>query len=284
MATGTDAAGDARAVSQRTGEPLYGPRRARWPAHLFAAAVIMLTVGLGLWQLQRAEQKATAQADRDQALAAAPRLLDAAVIATAGSDTGVADRLDGARVRVRGSFDPDHTILLDNRTRGGIAGFHVLAPMRVDGTDASVLVLRGWIAADPRDRMKLPAPVTPNGVVEVEGLALRELQQPLVLGREAGTEPARLWQRFDPARFERWAGTQVAPLLVRQTVEPAFVDGLARDWNQPGVGVDRHRGYALQWFTMALVAAVGWIVLALRGRRKPDGGVIPSAGAADGER
>jgi surfeit locus 1 family protein len=283
VATETDAAGDARAVSQRTGEPLYGPRRARWPAHLFAAAVIVLTVGLGLWQWQRAEQKAMAQADRDQALAAAPRLLDAAVIETARADAGIAVRLDGTRVRVRGRFVPEHTILLDNRTRGGIAGFHVLAPMRVDGTAASVLVLRGWIAADRRDRMKLPAPVTPTGVVEVEGLAVRELQQPLVLGGDTGTEPARLWQHFDAARFERWAGTPVAPLLVRQTVEPAFVDGLARDWNQPGVGVDRHRGYALQWFTMALVAAGGWIVLALRGRRQSGAGIAP-AGAADGDR
>jgi len=56
------------------------------------------------------------------------------------------------------------------------------------------------------------------------------------------------------------------PVLVRQTAE--LDDGLARDWVQPASGVDRHRGYAVQWYAMAAVTAGLWLWLTLRGRRK----------------
>ena len=246
--------------------------RSRWLAHLLALFVIGLTTSLGIWQLQRASEKAAAQAHQAEALARAPTLLDAATFDGLLARPSTAADLDGRLVRVQGHFDAAHTVFLDNRTRQGVAGFHVLAPLKVSGSDQVVMVLRGWIARDPRDRTRLPVLLTPEGLVEVQGLAQRELAQPVVLGGRGGDdrETARLWQHYEPDGFAAWSGLRPAPLLVRQTVEPTYRDELARDWNQPGTGVDRHRGYALQWFTMAAVALAVWIGLSLRGRRSAD--------------
>lgn len=249
--------------------PLYDRPRSRWPAHLFAVFVIALTSSLGIWQLQRAEQKAAAQAGQAEALARAPTAVDGVALNGLAVKPEAVLGLDGALVSLRGQFDAEHTLFLDNRTRQGVAGFHVLAPLRVVGSDQVVMVLRGWIPRDPRDRTRLPPLQSPEEPVEVQGLALRELAQPVMLGRpgQGDRETGRLWQHYDPASFAAWSGLAPAPLLVRQTIEPAYHDALARDWNQPGTGVDRHRGYALQWFAMAAVALGAWIWLGWRGRR-----------------
>jgi surfeit locus 1 family protein len=240
--------------------------RTRLIPTLAAAAVVALTVSLGNWQLRRADEKDALQQGRDAALALAPVALTGTV-----SDAAA---LDGRRVAVEGVFDAARTVLLDNRTRNGVAGFHVLAPVRLaqpaDAAPRHVLVLRGWIARDLADRTRLPALRTPEGPVRIEGLALAALPQPIVLGdTSGGTDDSRIWQRFGFEAYGRWSGLSVLPVLVRQTSE--LDDGLARDWVQPGGGVDRHRGYAFQWYALAVATLAAWLWYAVlrRVRRSP---------------
>jgi cytochrome oxidase assembly protein ShyY1 len=183
--------------------------------------------------------------------------------------------IDGQRVQVEGTFVPARSIFLDNRTREGVAGFHVLTPLKLAGRNEHVMVLRGWVARDPFDRNRLPPVITPSDPVRVTGLAVAELQQPMMLGEEPVPGPGdRLWQHFDYAKFSGWAGITLHPVVVRQTAEPDYRDGLARDWNQPGVSVDRHRAYAFQWFALTAAAFVTWMVLLRRQTtpRQPEGG------------
>ena len=255
---------------------------------LAAVAVVALTVSLGNWQLRRADDKARLQLQRDQALARAPLPIGTALLDAAATD--------GQRVSVEGRFDEPHTVFLDNRTRQGVAGFHVLTPMRIeadlpaDGTVRYVLVLRGWIARDIAERTRLPPLRTPTGVQRIEGLAIVDLPQPIVLGssgpeggaaeasaagRASGNDrgnevgkdaSARIWQHLSMPDYARWSGLPMQPVLVRQTVE--LDDGLARDWVQPASGVDRHHGYAVQWYAIAAVTAGLWLWLSLRPRRR----------------
>lgn len=229
---------------------------------LAAAAAVALTASLGTWQLRRADEKAALQAARDAALADVPVAVDARPVD--------ARALDGRRVVLRGRFDATRTVFLDNRTRRGVAGFHVLAPLRPEGADPDaphVMVLRGWIARDPVDRARVPALVTPEGAVRVEGLAAAELAQPIVLGgADAGAREGRILQRYDPAEYAAWAGLAVQPIVVRQT--SALDDGLARDWAEPGGGVDRHLGYAFQWFAMAAAVVALWAWFAVIAPRR----------------
>src|SRR5690554_968276 len=121
-----------------------------------AAALIgaALTASAGNWQLNRAADKARLQAAYDRG-AAEP------AIHVGARPLEAADLLL-RRVEVEGEFVPAAMVLLDNRIHNGVAGYHVIMPLRVPGSSMHVLVNRGWIAAGP-DRSRLPEVPTPSG-------------------------------------------------------------------------------------------------------------------------
>lgn len=221
--------------------------------------MVALTVSLGNWQTRRAEEKASIQA----AIDAVGR--DAPLSVTAASTDLSA--LDGRRVRVRGSFVADRTVFIDNRTRKGVAGFHVVTPVRIEGSQRHVLVLRGWVARDPRERTRLPLVPTPEGAVEVDGLGQASIAQVLELREAPVPGPGdRLWQNVDFDRFRTWSGLELLPLMIRET--GLRDDGLVREMPPAGDDVAKHRGYAFQWYAMA-VATIGlWIFLSFFRRRE----------------
>ncbi len=233
--------------------------------NIAAIAAIALTVSLGNWQMNRAAYKAGLQTARDAADRGAPQRLG-----FSPAEAGIAA---GQRVLIRGRFVAQDTVLIDNRTHDGIAGVHVVTALRIENPGAAgpgqlVPVLRGWIARDPADRSRLPAPATPDGVVEVEGRVEAELAKAMELGSDGATGP--LWQNFDYERFERRIGEPVMRLVVRQDALPgAPDDGLVRDWPVPGDGVARHHGYAFQWYSLAAMVAGlwGWFLIKAIRRR-----------------
>lgn len=235
---------------------------------LAALALVAVTVSLGNWQMRRADEKRALHARHE----AARR--DAVVRVPAG-DLDPAS-LEGRRVVARGELLPRWTVFVDNRTHKGIAGFYVLSPLRMTGSERHVLVLRGWVASDPRERSRLPDLATPAGEVEIEGIAQHDLEHVLELGRSAPPGPQdRLWQNADVASFARWSGLAMQPLVVRETVAPRVGaderdDGLVRDWPDPGSGVEKHLGYAFQWYALAVLAAGLWARFVLFGRRKAE--------------
>ena len=237
---------------------MRGTRVTRWIPALALAIVVAVTFSLGQWQVRRGAEKDALQAQRDAARAAAPVAPSAQTPALAG--------LDGRRVVLAGRLEESKTVLLDNRTRSGVAGFHVLTPLQLDG-GAWVMVLRGWVARDALERTRLPALPPQAEAVRVEGFAQAALAQPMVLARQAEPAPGeRLWQHYDVEAYRRWSGLAVVDGIVRQT--SALPDGLERDWVEPGSGADKHRGYAFQWFAMAATAALAALVLAWRALRR----------------
>jgi cytochrome oxidase assembly protein ShyY1 len=231
----------------------------RWIPALALIFVVAVTFSLGQWQVRRAAEKDALQAQRDLARAAAP-------IAPSAMKPELPS-LDGRRVLLAGRFDDSKSVFLDNRTRGGVAGFHVLTPMQLEG-GAWVVVLRGWVARDARERTRLPVLPAQVDTVQIEGFAQASLAQPMVLARQPDAAPGeRLWQHYDAEDYRRWSGLAVVEGIVRQT--SALSDGMARDWVEPGSGADKHRGYAFQWFAMCVCAALAALVLAWRALRGP---------------
>jgi surfeit locus 1 family protein len=133
-------------------------------------------------------------------------------------------------------------VLLDNRLQAGVAGYHVIMPLRIEGSSMHVLVNRGWVAAGP-DRSRLPAIATPGGTVRVTGIAT-------VPGRflELARTDDRgvVWQNLTIDRFRAARQLDVQPVVIEQG--DAVDDRLVRDWPRPDFGVARHYGYAVQWF------------------------------------
>src|SRR5690606_7179563 len=156
--------------------------------------VVFVTVSLGNWQWRRADEKRALQAQRE----AAER--DAPIEVTAAGVDAVA--LEGRRVRVRGRFVSKFDVFIDNRTYRGVAGFHVVSPLRLADSDSHVLVMRGWTPSDPRDRWQVPAVPAPADEVAVEGAALLDLARTLELGETPQPGPDdRIWLNVDLDRY-----------------------------------------------------------------------------------
>jgi surfeit locus 1 family protein len=231
------------------------PRRARFrlrPVWLVvAAAGCAAFVALGNWQSRRAEEKLAAQRSLDTLAAAAPVQLPATPVA--------ASEYAGRRVVVVGEYVPVHTVLIDNRVHRGVAGYHVVTPMRIGDGPLHVLVNRGWVAAGPR-RDRLPDVGAPAGSQRIEGLAVAQGRPAYELAPDDAPGPVR--QHLDLDRVAAVSGLRLQPIIVQQT--GAAPDGLVRAWERPDAGVNTHRAYAVQWYGLAILTAVVYVALGFK--------------------
>ena len=222
---------------------------------LAAAAGIALTLALASWQLNRAHEK-EGRAARLEA-----RTKDPPVALTAAEAR--AEDLEWRRVTARGRLDARHVVFVDNRIRRGVAGYHVVMPLEIGSTSGGasryVLVNRGWIAANP-ERSVLPAVKTPDGTVEITGLATVPGKRFLELTSQV-TE-GKVWQNLTLERYRQAVRIPLQPVVIQQ--ESPLNDGLAREWERPDLGVDKHYGYAFQWLALALTLLVFYLVTHVR--------------------
>jgi surfeit locus 1 family protein len=217
---------------------------------LVAGALVIATVAAGNWQTRRAEEKIQLARRLDEA-ARAPAL-------SVPREPAAAETFEHRRVVARGRYVASATLLLDNKVHAGVAGYHVLTPLRLEGSDMHVLVDRGWIAAG--DRRALPAVPTPQGPVAVEGIVGLPPRRILELAPESGAGPLR--ENLVIERERERLGLALQPFVVLQT--SAADDGLVREWERPDTNVARHRSYALQWYSFAALAVVFYVLVCTR--------------------
>lgn len=227
--------------------------RFRWVPTLLLALPIPIFIALGLWQLDRAEQK------REQAQVLAERAAMPAFELTAL----VADpeNLRFRKLQARGVFDAGGQILIENRRQGNRTGFHVITPLRIDGLDLRILVNRGWIPA-ASDGSPAPAPV-PDGSVTVTGES--HIPSPPALILHGGADAAKDWgARWPYVTVDLYAvafGHSMQPVVILQAPED---DGeFLRSWPHEMPKEGMHLGYAIQWLAFALIALVLWLRLSL---------------------
>ena len=219
-----------------------------WPT-LAAVAGIALMLALGNWQLGRGQEKSELKARIDK-LAAGP------VIHVPASELNAAD-VQLRRVEARGVFEPKYAVWVDNRVRHGVVGYHVVMPLRLGDGGRYVLVNRGWVAAE-RDRSRLPEVKTPAGPVTVTGMALVPGGRFLELSGRV-TE-GKVWQNLTLERYRQAMSIAIQPFLIQQDQSGAPDDALVREWDAPDLGVDKHYGYAFQWFALAVLILVIYLV------------------------
>lgn len=216
----------------------------------FAAAAVMI----GNVQRGRAEQK---QSDFDRIESARHR-----APIQIGASPAEAALLDRQPVAVRGRWVSEKTILIDNRTHNGIAGYHVVTPLRIEGARICILVNRGWIAA-PRLRSDLPRlPALTETQANVRGIARLPLENAFELAPDRA--PGMVWQHLSLERFRVWSGLVLQPVILLQT--DAIEDGLVRDWQPADSGALKHWGFALVWYLAAAAAAVAAVVYSVERR------------------
>jgi len=228
-------------------------RRCRDPWLMGSVGVVLaLFSGLGVWQLERAQQKRELKEiyiERSKLNPLGPRDL-----VLGGSAALVAWR----RVRVHGRYDPSVTVLLDNQVLHGIPGYFILTPFRVEPRGPWVLVNRGWIPLQG-GRHWVPPIVSEKKETEITGLA-RPLYRPAIMLGEDDPErlSATVWRvlSVDPERLAHKVAHRLLPFVIE--LDPAGSSGYRREWQIPGTGEERHIAYAVQWFAFAMVALALW--------------------------
>lgn len=209
---------------------------------LLAILVILACLGMARLQLWRAEIRGERFLREQAALVATPIGLSA--------QHREREKLLDRAATARGRWLAEKTLFLDNKIHRGRAGYHVLTPLRLSGSEAVVLVNRGWVAA-PRLRSNVPAVSSPAGEIELAGVTRGfevrtfELQE---------TQPqGAVWQHVREADYRRLSGLDALPAILLQT--GAAGDGLIRDWGSAENPATRHYGYAAMWLVFALMAA-----------------------------
>lgn len=230
-----------------------------WLMTLTAVAGVLVTASLGQWQLSRAAEKESLQAAID-ARAGLPAIDGRALATSAKANPEQRQELVHRMAVLQGRWLPEHTVYLDNRQMQGRPGFFVLTPLQLEAPETGVvLVQRGWVARNFQDRTQLP-PVTTLGDNEVQ-IQGRVAAGPSKLYEFQGSDTAlgssRIRQNLDIAAFAHETGLALAPLTVLQT-GPAD-DGLLRAWPVVGAGVDKHYGYAFQWFGLCGLIALLYV-------------------------
>lgn len=220
-------------------------------------AGVCVLAALGFWQLQRAAEKEAIKSAHDARRAEPPVAVGEALLDA---------RVDEFRLgTVRGRFEPEHQILIDNRVFDGRPGFEVVTPLRVAGSRMRILVNRGWIPWQA-DRARLPEFETPDGEVRLTGLLKRPSDAFFTLEKSAPDASQRVWQNLD---LERYAALRPFPVQTMVLLlAPDSGAGFAIRWPEyDDAWIDRHRGYAVQWFGLAAALLVVYLFAVARGRR-----------------
>ena len=221
---------------------------------IVTAAFVFLFIELGNWQLSRADEKNAQQAQLD-------RLSQQPITSLPNIRVKLED-FQYREVEISGEYLPSHTIYLDNKTYKGVAGYHVLTPIKLANSSLHVLINRGWVAGG-LDRSVLPDVPLVQGEVMVTGIVVSPEQRMLQLTDQVIT--GTVWNNLDVQRYQETTGLELQPILVLQ--QDQLEDGLVRQWDRPDSGSAKNMGYAIQWFSLAATAIIIFLVLNVKRKR-----------------
>lgn len=233
--------------------------RPSWLGTLITLACIPTFIYLGQWQYHKAEQEQALQDLRDGYANETPVQLPQQV-----DDP---ENWKYRHVTVSGEYAPRYQILLDNQVENERVGYHVITPLRIDGTDRYVLVNRGWVPAQA-NHSELPAVITPQGSQRVVGqiwIPAKEYYSLETPEQKNSAQWQTLWQNLDMQRYASAVPFAVSPLVIR--LDPASeAGGFSRDWPAPAERITTHIGYAYQWYGFAVAALIIYFVVSIRKR------------------
>jgi len=224
----------------------------RWLVLGMALLGMGVTFSLGLWQLGRAAEKTAFQDAKTQQ--ADKVALDGRTLGSALDDQAQRAGLIHRRMVLMGRWLPQHSVFLENRQMNAKPGFFVVTPLQIEGTNGVVLVQRGWAQRSFTDRAALPAIQTPEGQVEIEG---HLAPWPSRLYDFGGVEQGPIRQNLDLQAFRQETGLGLLDVSLLQS-GPAS-EGLLREWPVVASGVEKHHGYAFQWFGLSGLIALLYV-------------------------
>lgn len=221
----------------------------QWPWVIFTLIIFSGLIKLGLWQLERGNEKQV-RLNRianftekkaiplDNVMHLQTSINDLPIVAT-------------------GSFNNDKIILLDNQTFAGKLGYRVFQLFTIQESKASILVNMGWIKGSI-DRNKLPVLNSFNGSMTIRG-NVRLIEKGIVLQQQDYSKPS--W----PLRIQQVEIDSISQLFNKKLLPfVLYLDkkeqvGYKKNWQPIVMPPEKHHGYAVQWFSLA----IAWLSLML---------------------
>ncbi len=250
------------------------------PVLLIIAVIMLLAmVRLGIWQLNRADEK-QAIVDLSAARAMSAPMSVGELIRSTERPNWLKE-LRFQPVQSRGRFVAEGSILIENQVLNNQAGYQLITPFQEKGTDHLILVSRGWLPAGPT-RQDLPEFSSPKGIVTIEGRLNRPFAQPPLWDDGFPVNEGMVWQYLPIDVYAKQIQASVLPLmlelapesqgtLIGESVGLNSSDNenspkrLKVAWQQiGGEQVNKHKAYAFQWFSMAVAFFIACLVLLLR--------------------
>jgi surfeit locus 1 family protein len=231
---------------------------------LVVLVVVTGCVRLGLWQLDRRDQKLAHNAAIAERMATDPVIL----AALPADSMGLVHR----SATVHGRFDHDRSFVLMARSYAGAPGVYIFTPLRLD--QGAVLVNRGWFPAADAATVDLAAVSRPwEATVTGVLMAFPDVRDP-----GAGSGFRQRWARLDGDAIRRQYPYPVAPVYLLDTAgtgagEVGVAASLPDDADSgrppvplapPVLDSGPHLSYAVQWFSFATIFLVGWVILLVR--------------------
>lgn len=223
-----------------------------WWRHLLVLVVFIILVNLGLWQLRRLEQRRALNQE----------ILDGLnqPAVTLNGDPVDPEALHLRRVSVTGTFENEESVVLRNRSYQGRPGAELIVPLRIKNSDKAVLVNRGWVPLQIATAEEQLAYAL-EGEVTVEGVAYRSQPRPdgVLVPTDPTPEPGKrleAWFRVDIDRIQQQVAEPLLPIFVRQSATSANATEPPLPQPEPELTEGSHLGYAVQWFSFALILVV----------------------------
>ena len=225
------------------------------PSILILATMAFL-VSLGFWQLDRADQKRTIEASIQKA------------------NTGVVELIinqnellnkEYYEVRLQGSYVSDKQFIYDNQIVGQASGYYVLTPFVLTGQSNAIMINRGFIPWNGR-RDQLDDIAVDSAFREVKIQVSRPIKRIELKTSDISNQFPVLIQAIDFDVIEEISSTSFVDVI--GLLDPSSDDGFVRKWEPYTGSIEKHIGYAIQWFLMALVLGIIGIRIGLKQRKK----------------
>ena len=213
-------------------------------------------VSLGFWQLDRADQKRTIEASIQKA------------------NTGVVELIinqnellnkEYYEVRLQGSYIGDKQFSYDNQIVDQASGYYVLTPFVLTGQSNAIMINRGFIPWNGR-RDQLDDIAVDSTYREIKIQVSRPIKRIELKTSDISNQFPVLIQAIDFDVIEEISSTSFVDVI--GLLDPSSDDGFVRKWEPYTGSIEKHIGYAIQWFLMALVLGIIGIRIGLKQRKK----------------
>ena len=225
------------------------------PSILILATMAFLA-SLGFWQLDRADQKRTIEASIQKA--------NTGVVELIVNQNELLNK-EYYEVRLQGSYVSDKQFIYDNQIVDQASGYYVLTPFVLTGQSNAIMINRGFIPWNGR-RDQLADIAVDSASREIKIQVSKPIKRIELKASDISNQFPVLIQAIDFDVIEEISSTSFVRVI--GLLDSSSADGFVRKWEPYTGSIEKHIGYAIQWFLMALFLGIIGIRIGLKQRKK----------------